>query len=230
MKLLVGWKKAGIHERSWIIVYDGPSMMTWCGPTSKSPWQGPCDVMGFVKMAQNACERDRSHISISIPKCLRKCVFEHAKWAILLFSCANGPFYKEKNHKWTILAAVWSLKMWPIWDISEYGISFTAIFESFFQRTLIKDKRIVRNGPVRQPSVNFIAGQKNSKNVTSNRKLTRQNSVSITDFLSRVDEQVFRAMKKIASVFYELGQFSNWYFQLSLWLADFEKAAIWIPL
>ena len=88
----------------------------------------------------------------------------------------------------------------------------------------------VRNGPVRQTSVNSISGQKNPKNVTSDRKLTRQNSVSITDFLSRVDEQVFRAMKKIASVFYELGQFSNWCFQLSLWLAHFLRRFDWLSV
>lgn len=55
-----------------------------------------------------------------------------------------------------------------------------------------------------QTSVNSIKGQKTAKCKNSNRGVVRQNSVSISDFLTRVDEQVFRAMKKIAIVFHEL--------------------------
>lgn len=55
-----------------------------------------------------------------------------------------------------------------------------------------------------EPSVNSIKGQKNVKSQNSKRGVVRQNSVSISDFLKRVDEQVFRAMKKIAIVFHEL--------------------------
>ena len=53
-------------------------------------------------------------------------------------------------------------------------------------------------------SVNSTKGHKNSKSQNSKRGVVRQNSVSISDFLTRVDEQVFRAMKKIAKVFHEL--------------------------
>ena len=52
-------------------------------------------------------------------------------------------------------------------------------------------------------SVNSIQGQ-TSKDKRPERKVLRQNSVSISDFLTRVDEQVLRAIKKIASVFHEL--------------------------
>ena len=55
-----------------------------------------------------------------------------------------------------------------------------------------------------EPSVNSIKGQKNVKSQNSKRGVVRQNSVSISDFLTRVDEQVLRAIKKIATVFHEL--------------------------
>lgn len=55
-----------------------------------------------------------------------------------------------------------------------------------------------------EPSVNSIKGQKTVKSQNSKRGVVRQNSVSISDFLTRVDEQVFGAMKKIAIVFHEL--------------------------
>ena len=53
-------------------------------------------------------------------------------------------------------------------------------------------------------SVNSTKGHKISKSQNSKRGVVRQNSVSISDFLTRVDEQVFRAMKKIATVFHQL--------------------------
>ena len=55
-----------------------------------------------------------------------------------------------------------------------------------------------------EPSVNSIKGKKTVKSQNSKRGVVRQNSVSISDFLTRVDEQVLRAIKKIATVFHEL--------------------------
>ena len=52
--------------------------------------------------------------------------------------------------------------------------------------------------------MNSIKGQKTVKSQNSKRGVVRQNSVSISDFLARVDEQVFKAIKKIATVFHEL--------------------------
>ena len=45
---------------------------------------------------------------------------------------------------------------------------------------------------------------KTAKSQNSKKGVVRQNSVSISDFLGRVDRQVFRAMMKIAIVFHEL--------------------------